>query len=77
MPGGSKRNLEHAEKFTNFSSELTYNQKLITCDAQTSGGLLITLPPKDAKKFLNEFGDDAKIIGEIVSKKNKSVKANL
>ena len=77
MPGGSKRNLEHAEKFTNFSSELTYNQKLITCDAQTSGGLLITLPPKDAKKFLNEFGNDAKIIGEIVSKKNKSVKVNL
>ena len=77
MPGGSKRNLEHAEKFTNFSSELTYNQKLITCDAQTSGGLLITLPPKDAKKFLNEFGDDAKIIGEIVSKKNKSVTVNL
>ena len=73
MPGGSKRNLEHAEKFTNFSSELTYNQKLIACDAQTSGGLLITLPPKNSKKFLNEFGNDAKIIGKIVSKKNKSV----
>jgi selenophosphate synthase len=39
MPGGSKRNLKHAENFTIFNPNLTYNQKLITCDAQTSGGL--------------------------------------
>jgi len=34
MPGGSKRNLKHAENFTIFNPNLTYNQKLITCDAQ-------------------------------------------
>ena len=73
MPGGSKRNLKHAKNFTNFHSNLTYNQKLITCDAQTSGGLLITLPNKDAHKFIEDFGERAKIIGEIKSKKNNSV----
>ena len=77
MPGGSKRNLEHAEKFTNFSSELSYNEKLITCDAQTSGGLLITLPPKDARSFLNDFGNKAKVVGEIISEKDKPVIVNL
>ena len=77
MPGGSKRNLEHAERFTNFSSTLSYNEKLITCDAQTSGGLLITLPPKDAKAFLNDFGNKAKVVGEIISEKDKPVIVNL
>ena len=77
MPGGSKRNLKYAENFTNFHSNLTYNQKLITCDAQTSGGLLITLPKRDAYKFIEDFGERAKIIGEIKSKKNYSVNVGL
>ena len=73
MPGGSKRNLDHAENFTTFSSKLSFNQKLLVCDAQTSGGLLISLPPKDAKKFLNQFGEKAKIIGEIQPRKTKPI----
>jgi len=77
MPGGSKRNLKHAENFTNFHSNLTYNQKLVTCDAQTSGGLLITLPNKNANKFIESFGGKAKIIGKITSKKNHSVNVDL
>ena len=77
MPGGSKRNLKHAENFTIFNPNLTYNQKLITCDAQTSGGLLITLSNGDANKFIEEFGKKAKIIGEITSKKNNSVSVEL
>ena len=77
MPGGSKRNLEHAEKFAAFSSDLSFNQKLLTCDAQTSGGLLLSLPPKDAEKFLNEFGEKAKKIGEIGSRRTNSVYVNI
>ncbi|MBT7654417.1 MAG: selenide, water dikinase SelD, partial [Flavobacteriaceae bacterium] len=73
MPGGSKRNLDHAENFTTFSSKLSFNQKLLVCDAQTSGGLLISLTPKDAKKFLNQFGEKAKIIGEIQPRKTKPI----
>ena len=73
IPGGSKRNFEHAEKFTAFSSGLSSTQKLLTCDAQTSGGLLITLPPKEAAQFLNEFGVKAKKIGEIEPRRTKPV----
>ena len=73
MPGGSKRNLEYAENFTAFSSKLSFNQKLLVCDAQTSGGLLISLPQKDAKKFLNKFGEKAKIIGEIQPRKTNPI----
>ncbi len=73
IPGGSKRNFEHAEKFTAFSSSLSFTQKLLTCDAQTSGGLLIALPPKEATQYLNEFGFKAKKIGEIESRKTKPV----
>ena len=77
IPGGSKRNLEHAEKFTTFSSNLSFNQKLLTCDAQTSGGLLISLAPKDAQKFLNEFGVKAKKIGEVEPRRTNSVYINI
>jgi|TARA_B110000914_G_scaffold41228_1_gene34644 selenide,water dikinase len=73
IPGGSKRNLDHAEKFTVFRSSLSSNQKLLACDAQTSGGLLLTFPPDDAEEFLKAFGAKAKRIGEIVYKKTYSV----
>ena len=69
--------LKYAENFSIFNSNLTYNQKLIACDAQTSGGLLITLSNRDANKFVEEFGKKAKIIGKITSKKNKSVNVEL
>ena len=77
IPGGSKRNLEHAEKSTVFGSGLSSIQKLLASDAQTSGGLLISLPPDDAAKFLIEFGAKAKKIGEIETRKTNPVSINI
>lgn len=77
IPGGSKRNLEHAERSTAFGSGLSSIQKLLACDAQTSGGLLISLPPDDAAKFLIEFGAKAKKIGEIETRKTNPVSINI
>jgi len=44
IPGASFRNLEYAEKDINFAGSLDYNLKMITFDAQTSGGLLMSVP---------------------------------
>ena len=52
MPGGSKRNLEYSEKFVEFSNALSDLQKLLACDAQTSGGLLVSLPDDEADEFI-------------------------
>lgn len=70
MAGGTRRNLEYVKAFVNFNKALSPLDQLLVADAQTSGGLLISLPENDAIKFLNRFGEPAKIIGKIIDKKD-------
>jgi len=46
VPGGSRRNLQFAEEFTQFDAAVDAAQRLILADAQTSGGLLIAVAPE-------------------------------
>ena len=74
MPGGSKRNLEYSEKFVEFSNSLSDLQKLLTCDAQTSGGLLISLPDNEADEYIKALGSrSASKIGNIISQDSSIV----
>jgi selenide,water dikinase len=43
VPGGTRKNLEHADGFTDFGDAPEAN-RLILADAQTSGGLLLAVP---------------------------------
>ena len=70
IPGGTKRNLDYAEKFAHFSESLSPTQKLLTCDAQTSGGLLISLPEAEANRFISVFGEQAIRIGNVAEQNN-------
>tara|TARA_A100001037_G_scaffold145488_1_gene131443 strand:+ start:1636 stop:2598 length:963 start_codon:yes stop_codon:yes gene_type:complete len=54
-PSGTKRNLNFYENKINFKSKLTSNQKLLLADAQTSGGLLISIPKNNVSKFLKDY----------------------
>jgi selenide, water dikinase len=47
-PGGSRRNLEFVEQWTDFSPEIEGWQRLLCADAQTSGGLLLCVPEEKA-----------------------------
>ena len=67
IPGGTKRNLDFLDSFTTFGPEINKNNQYILADAQTSGGLLISLPPKQAETFINAMGDHVKIIGKIIN----------
>lgn len=51
VPKGAKNNLEFCSKKTAFSIGVPEGKKLALSDPQTSGGLLIALPPKGLKKF--------------------------
>jgi selenide, water dikinase len=55
IPGASFRNLEYAEKSIDFAADLYYNFKMISFDAQTSGGLLFCSPPDKAEDILAEL----------------------
>lgn len=55
VPGGTKRNLLHANQFTSFSDSLSEFERLMIADAQTSGGLLISLPQDNANQFIKYY----------------------
>jgi selenide,water dikinase len=76
IPGGTKRNLDYAEKFAHFSESLSPTQKLLACDAQTSGGLLISLPETEANRFISVFGEQAIRIGNVAEQNNYVVSIN-
>jgi selenide,water dikinase len=71
VPGGSRDNLAHTTGRVEWSEELAEVQKLLMCDAQTSGGLLISIPEPDSGELLaqlHESGiEDAAVIGRIVA----------
>ena len=52
IPGGTKRNFEYLKNDIKFDSKFNSTQKYLTCDAQTSGGLLVALSPIMMQKHL-------------------------
>lgn len=55
IPGAAFRNLDYAEKDTSFAPNLDYNLKMAAFDAQTSGGLLISVPDGTEDRILGDL----------------------
>ena len=67
MAGGTERNLDHLEPHLAGGSR---TDRLIMCDAQTSGGLLFSCDPAAATEAVTELRDGghmAEIIGGLQS----------
>jgi len=45
VPGGSTRNLDYVSAATTWAAALSDHERLLLADAQTSGGLLLVVPP--------------------------------
>ena len=69
VPGGSRANLAFVQDKCHFSDSLDEPSRLLLADAQTSGGLLLAIAPKQADQCLKELHDrgvsHCAIIGEI------------
>jgi len=69
VPGGTRRNREFRSNM--IEARVSDEMVLILFDAQTSGGLLISLPPADGEalveKMHHEGIKDAAIVGHVVS----------
>ena len=74
VPGGTKRNLEHYGKLTEFDISISNAKQLIMADAQTSGGLLISVSEDQTNKLMANLKNAnclSQVIGKIVKKEKK------
>lgn len=70
MPGGTRANAAEHAAFTNFAEDVPEELRPIFSDAQTSGGLLISVGPDDLDALLAALlaaGDLAAVIGSVES----------
>ena len=69
VPGGSKGNLEHAGSFSAFGGGVPPAWRQLLADAQTSGGLLLCVPPARLDEVLAVLREEATpcaaVVGEI------------
>lgn len=76
-PGGTRRNFAYVESHVTFNTGLPTERKMLLCDAQTSGGLLIAVPNQGSTDMLQKMTDNgvtaARIIGSVIEKKEKSI----
>ena len=72
VPGGTLNNFEYVADAVEWDSAISRTARLILCDAQTSGGLLIAIPARHAQEMLSKLHargvSDAALIGEVVGK---------
>ena len=55
IPGGSVNNLNHFSKYIDWRDNISDIEKIILSDAQTSGGLLFTIPQNQKDAVINEL----------------------
>ena len=68
VPGGTTQNAHEHARFTSFGANVPREMRLAFSDAQTSGGLLIALPPEEVGMFRSELRGAralAAVIGEV------------
>ncbi len=55
IPGGTTNNLSYFSRHTDWGDDISLITRTLLCDAQTSGGLLVTLPAGETKRLLTEL----------------------
>lgn len=77
IPGGTRNNYAHTLTHVQYSSGLSETKKLILNDAQTSGGLLISVPESKSSGLLEKLKSknviQSKIVGKVLAKKVKRI----
>ena len=66
VPGGTKKNLEHVKPYVSFSKSIYQDQQYLLADAQTSGGLLISVAKEKATDLQNLLKENGCISSNII-----------
>jgi selenide,water dikinase len=75
VPGGTRDNLKTASKFLEWK-KVPIVRRLLLADAQTSGGLLLCVPPRRLKEVLRLLNKDAAIVGKILPARKPLISAS-
>ncbi|HKL09360.1 MAG TPA: selenide, water dikinase SelD, partial [Bacteroidales bacterium] len=72
IPGGSKNNLAYFSKYIKWEEQISEIEKIILSDAQTSGGLLFSVPQNEKEQVLTKLKEggikEASHIGNFTQK---------
>jgi selenide,water dikinase len=63
IPGGTKNNMDFVSKVVTWANDIPELMKIMLCDAQTSGGLLVALPEAFAQEYIQKLWKDYQING--------------
>jgi len=69
IPGGTRANHEYNKPYVYLASSIEFEQEMILFDAQTSGGLLVSIPQSSAQQMIGkciDAGLTASIIGDVI-----------
>ncbi len=69
IPDGTQNNLDYLTGFVDWSQDVPEGAYTVLCDAQTSGGLLMAVPPEKSAALLAALAKTAtpgEVIGEII-----------
>ena len=68
-PGGTHRNVSSVNDAVRWDSQLTDDDRMLLCDAQTSGGLLMSVPEARADALINSLNEEgapcAAVVGRV------------
>jgi len=80
IPGGTKRNLEYVSSQVNFFENISQDQQYLLADAQTSGGLLISVEKEkaeDLQKTLTENNTlSSAVVGHVYNPAESTIYVN-
>ena len=78
IPSGTKRNHDFVSNYCDFNDGISITQQMMLSDAQTSGGLIISVPPDQADNYIQTYNlvsdINAHIIGKVTSESSKLIK---
>ncbi len=62
IPAGTSRNHEYLSDYIIWGDGLEYEEQMILCDAQTSGGLLISVPEEKSAALIKSLEDSGALV---------------
>jgi len=78
IPGAAFRNLDFVEEDTYFARDLDYNLKMLSMDAQTSGGILMCVREDISGEIMSALREEgltaSAIIGKVAKKGEKHLR---